>query len=108
MNLPTEIFGEVIVVHTPEDLAGDSAFQLEQALTSLEKQQVVVDVDGSETLSSAGLEALLNAQEVLRELRGDLKISTSNQLNRKIFEITRLDQQFEVYESVIDAVRSFV
>jgi hypothetical protein len=40
-------------------------------------------------------------------LTGDLKISTHNLANRKILEITRLDQQLEVYDSVIDAVKSF-
>ena len=68
---------------------------------------MVVDLDGTETLDSAGLTALLNAQEALRELQGDLKIATSNAVNRKILEITRLDQQLEVFESVIDAVKSF-
>ena len=53
------------------------------------------------------LEALLNAQEALRALHGDLKISTSNSANRKILEITRLDQQLEVFETMIDAVKSF-
>lgn len=38
---------------------------------------------------------------------GDVKISTSNNANRKILEITRLDQHLEVFDSVIDAVRSF-
>jgi hypothetical protein len=37
-----------------------------------------------------------------------LKISTGNLANRKILEITRLDQQMEVFETVIDAVKSFV
>jgi hypothetical protein len=41
-------------------------------------------------------------------MQGDLKISTSNASNHKILEITRLDQQLEVYESVLEAVRSFV
>jgi hypothetical protein len=31
-----------------------------------------------------------------------------NAVNRKILDITRLDQQLEVFESVIDAVKSFV
>jgi len=36
-----------------------------------------------------------------------LKISTDSAVNRKILEITRLDQQLEVFDSVIDAVKSF-
>ena len=66
-----------------------------------------VDLDGSETIDGGGLEALLMAQEALRALSGDLKISTSNPANRKILEITRLDEQVEVYDTVIDAVKSF-
>ena len=107
MKLPTEIFGEVVVVHTPEELSDDVAHQLEQFLTSLERSRVIVEMDSTETVDSAGLTALLNAQEILRALQGDLKISTTNQVNRKILEITRLDQQLEVFESVIDAVKSF-
>ncbi|MDX1944636.1 MAG: STAS domain-containing protein [Pirellulaceae bacterium] len=107
MKLPTEIFGEVVVVHTPEEVGADNASLLEQFLTSLERNRVIIDLDGSETIDSQGLEALLNAQESLQALQGDLKISTSNPANRKILEITRLDQQLEVFETVIDAVKSY-
>jgi anti-sigma B factor antagonist len=107
MKLPTEIFGDVVVVHTPEELGADNAVQLEKFLTSQERNHVIVDLDGSETIDSGGLEVLLNAQEALRAMQGDLKISTSNAANRKILEITRLDEQLEVFETVIDAVKSF-
>ncbi len=107
MKLPTEIFGDVAVVHTPEELGAETSVQLERFLTSQERSNVIVDLDGSETIESCGLEALLNAQEALRALSGDLKIATSNAANRKILEITRLDQQLEVFDTVIDAVKSF-
>lgn len=107
MKLPTEIFGEIIVAHTPEELGGDASDVLERCLTTLERSKVIVDLNGTETIESAGLEALLNAQEALQALGGDLKIATTVEANRKILEITRLDQQFEVFDSVIDAVRSF-
>jgi len=107
MKLPTEVFGDVVVVHTPEEIGADTADQLEQFLTSQERANVIVDLDGSETIDSGGLEALLNAQEALRALAGDIKIATGNPANRKILEITRLDEQLEVFETVIDAVKSF-
>jgi anti-sigma B factor antagonist len=107
MKLPTEVFGEVVVVHTPDELGADTSLQLERFLTSQERSNVIVDLDGSETIDSGGLEALLNAQEALRALNGDLKVATSNAANRKILEITRLDDQLEVFETVIDAVKSF-
>lgn len=108
MNLPTEIFGDVVVVHTPDDLNEDFADSFSMFLKNLGQTKVIVDLDGSESFKSEGLEALLDAQEAMRSQLGDLKVMTGSHVNRKILEITRLDNQFEVFDSVIDAVRSFV
>jgi anti-anti-sigma factor len=107
MSLPTEIFGDVVVVHAPDELSGDHADTLAGYLCSLERNQVVFDLDGAELIASGGLEAMLDAQDRLRELGGDVKIATANRYNRKILEMTRLDHQLEVFGSVIDAVKSF-
>lgn len=107
MNLPTEIFGDVIVVHAPEELTEDHAETFESFVTSLERARVILDIDSTESLDSRGLEALLNAREVLQHLDGDIKISTTIKMNRKILEITRLDQDLEIFDSVIDAVKSY-
>jgi anti-sigma B factor antagonist len=107
MNLATEIFGDVIVVHTPEELSADQAEAFEAYLPSLDRRQIVLDLDGTETLDSRGLAAMLNTQDKLRDLGGDVKLASSNPTNRKILEITRLDQQLEVFENLVDAVRSF-
>lgn len=107
MNLPTEIFGDVIVVHTPQEVGCEQSDELEAYLGNLERTNLVVDLDGTEQIDSRGLTALLNAQDKLRELDGDIKIATANANNRKIFEITRLDKNMEVFDSVVDAVRSF-
>ncbi len=107
MNLTTEIFGECMVVHAPQDMGREQADRLENFLHSVERIQIVLDIDDVEQIDSAGLTALVNAQESLRALGGDLKISTDSAVNRKILEITRLDRQLEVFDSVIDAVKSF-
>jgi anti-anti-sigma factor len=107
MKLPTEIFGEVIVVHTPQQLGRDQAEPLMEYLTSLERINVIVDLDNAESIDSVGLETLLDVQDRLREVGGDLRMSTGNHINRKILEITRLDRQMDVFDNVIDAVKSF-
>lgn len=107
MNLPTEIFGDVIVVHTPEELGADQAEAFETLVVGLERRQVVLDLDSTESLDSAGLTSLWNSRDNLRELGGDVKLATTNATNRKLLEITRLDRQLEVFDSVIDAVKSF-
>ncbi len=107
MHLPTEIFGSVIVVHTPEEVGTEHADELLEALTTLDRQNLVVDLDGTESIDSKGLTALVQSQDRLRETGGDLKLATTNSTNLKIIEITRLDQRFDVFESVVDAVRSY-
>lgn len=107
MNLPTEIFGDVVVVHAPEELGNDQVDEFRAYLAGQDRKNVVLDLDNMEMIDSAGLTALLEAQEKFRMDDGDVKISTSNNANRKILEITRLDQHLEVFDSVIDAVRSF-
>jgi anti-sigma B factor antagonist len=107
MNLPTEIFGSVVVIHAPEELGADQTEAFRKYVTSQERQNVVLDIDNSESISSDGLASLLDSQDQLRERSGDLKITTANIVNRKILEVTRLDQQLQVFDSVIDAVKSF-
>ncbi|PQO25974.1 anti-sigma factor antagonist [Blastopirellula marina] len=107
MKLSTEIFGAVMVVHTPEELGEDQADNVRAFLESRERNKLIVDLDGTETIDSVGLEILLDVQDTLREKGGDLRIATTNYANRKILEVTRLDSMLEVFDSVIDAVKSF-
>ncbi|MFZ5828709.1 MAG: STAS domain-containing protein [Planctomycetota bacterium] len=107
MNLPTEIFEGVVVAHAPDELVHDQAAALASFLTGLERRKVVFDLDRAELIESECLEAILTAQEELRAKDGDLKIAVSNPTNRTILEVTRLNEQLEVFESLVDAVRSF-
>lgn len=107
MNLPTEVFGDVIVVHTPEELGADQSDAFEAYVPTLERVRVVLDLDGTEMLDSRGLNAMLNIQDRLRESGGELKLASTIPTNRKIFEITRLDQHLEIFDSVIEAVKSY-
>jgi anti-sigma B factor antagonist len=107
MNLPTEVFGSVAVVHAPDEVGEEQAPGLLNFCAGLGQSRIVLDLDGTELLDSAGLTAILDTQDRLRASDGDLKIATTNGVNRKILEITRLDQQLEVFDSVIDAVKSF-
>jgi anti-anti-sigma factor len=107
MQLPSEVFGNVVVVHSPEELGVDQAENVERFLADTTPRQIVLDMDNTELLDSQGLTAVLNAYDLARKQGGNLKIATTNGANRKILEITRLDQQLDVFDSVIDAVKSF-
>lgn len=107
MKLPTEVFDNVIVVHTPEELSSDTAEEFSSFLAGLEQRYVVLDLDHTETLFSKGLESFLDAHDRLCEEGGEVKIATTNPMNRTILEITRLDRRLDVFDNVLDAVKSF-
>ncbi len=107
VKLATEVFGDVVVVHAPEELGRDQAESLQTNLRALDRQRIVLDLDRTELLDSVGLTSLVDLGDELRAQGGELKIAASNPTNRKILEITRLDQVLEVYSSVLEAVKSF-
>lgn len=107
MKLPTEVFGEVVVVHAPEALGAARDNGLAAYVASLKRPNVVFDLDPAENLDSRGMTALLDLQDELRGAGGEARLATTNPIHRKVLEITRLDQQLEVFDSVVDAVKSF-
>ena len=110
MQITTETFGEVLVVHTPDDVTEETSRVF---LTSVEthlsngRSSIVLQMDHSELFDSVGLTSLLDLQDRARQLGGTVKISGLVDPGRKVFEVTRLDQRFDLFDSVIDAVASF-
>ena len=110
MQITTEIFGNVLVAHTPDELTDDTSADFVNSLSEAINEQhfqVVLQMDRSEVLDSEGLTALLDLQDLTRERGGNLKISGLEEPGKKILEMTRLDQRIDLFDSVIDAVASF-
>jgi anti-anti-sigma factor len=110
MQISTETFGSVLVAHTPEELTEETASSLMAALERpIDDGQtnIVLQMDRSDMYDSAGLTALLDLQDRVRERSGNLVVTGLGDPGRKIFEMTRLDRRFELFDSVIDAVSSF-
>ena len=110
MQVTTETFGNVLVVHTPEELTEDTVRQFQDALENHLGQgssQVVLQMDRSELIDSAGLTAVVDLRESTQALGGNVRICALTDTGRRNFHVTRLDQMFDLYDSVIDAVSSF-
>ena len=110
MQISTETFGDVLVVHTPDDLTEETSRLFLAAVEGhLEngRSSIVLQMDRSELYDSVGLTTLLDLQDQARQAGGTVKISGLVDPGRKIFELTRLDQRFDLFDSVIDAVASF-
>ena len=72
------------------------------------KPMLVFDMSEVPLLDSAGLEALLDSQELLQARGGELKLATLSPLCAEILRITGVDESFETHQNVKAAVGSFV
>lgn len=70
--------------------------------------RVVIDASSVAYLDSAGVEALLDLADELANAGQVLKLCTANETLREVFELTDTDSQFEHFEDVPAAVRSFL
>jgi anti-sigma B factor antagonist len=68
---------------------------------------IVIDLSAVRFMDSTGLSTLVFAMKRARALRGDVRVCGLQQPVRMIFEMTRLDQIFEIFSQVDDAIQAF-
>lgn len=78
-----------------------------QEATVIPPAQVVVDLSDVSFLDSTALSTLVQGLKRSRELNGDVRLCGLHQSVRMIFELTRLDKAFEIYNDQEDAVQAF-
>ncbi len=66
--------------------------------------QLVVDFSGVRFCDAAGLGVLVAVNNRVRESGGEVRLTGVAPTQRRILEITRLDQVFRPYDSVDDAL----
>lgn len=67
---------------------------------------VVVDLSRTTFIDSTTLGVLISGVKRLRPNGGSVELVVTDENIRKIFEITRLQHQFDTHEEVTDAIRS--
>ena len=83
-------------------------FELADGISTSGQPMVVFDFSQVPLINSVGLEGILNLRERFNQRGGSLKLAAANSLVSDIFRATEIDQQFEVYEQVSQAVGSYV
>ncbi|MBU0504713.1 MAG: STAS domain-containing protein [bacterium] len=71
------------------------------------ENDVVLDFSQVTFIDSSCLGTLVSLAKNLRENKGDIKLSNLRDDVRSIFQITRLDRVFEIFENNEEAVDSF-
>ncbi len=63
-------------------------------------KKLVVDMSAVKSCDSSGLSALLVAERMMRELKGEVHLVVPNQDVRNLFRITQLDKVFSMHVSL--------
>jgi anti-anti-sigma factor len=110
MRPTTELFGQVLVVHPPDELTDDFAANFVDAVEEMLEdghRQIVLAMDRTEGFDSAGLTALLDLRDKIQEHGGAIRVSNLGDVGMRVFKVTRLDKQFDLFADTTAAVASF-
>ena len=111
MEITEQRQGAVTVVKPQGPLVQADAEQFKARLTDIMAKSLgrfVVDATAVAYVDSRGLEVLLDATEQLAESGQILRLCGCNETLREVLDLTELDAQFEHFEDVNTAVRSFL
>jgi anti-sigma B factor antagonist len=109
MKLKTQDYNDLTVVELQGELTGDFVETLKSAMTNIiskKKLGIVLDLSNTAFVDSKGLEHLLWLRDHCHENSCALKLAAMNETCGKIFEITRLEKEFDRYDQLADAVKS--
>jgi anti-anti-sigma factor len=110
LTVNSETQSNVQVINVNGRVDGFSAPQLDEALQSAIKgkhYQIVVDLQDTEFLSSAGMRALLKARVEVQDRKGDLRLANPSNFILDALKLVGLDKLFKIYDSRQAALTSF-
>lgn len=110
MSGVAELYGSTLVMKTKGELTDETlpAFkeEVQHHLAGSDVRDLVLDLELVTYMDSAALEYVLTLQDLLAEKLGQVRLAGADQNVRKILEMTRLDQDFEMYGEVTAAVKA--
>ena len=110
MKIRTQDYNDVTVVELQGEFDGDSAELLQNAITDIiakRKAGIVLDMSGVGFIDSRGLEQVLWTRDYCNENKREFKLAGLDENLVKILEVTRLENEFDRYAELAEAVKSF-
>ena len=101
---------DVAIVTTDEQLDAVTSAQLRDAVKEVLEQGIVslvVDLSRTRFIDSFGCGALVASLQDILKHKGDMKLAGVNQQAKDLFQLTRLDRVFKVFDTVELALESF-
>lgn len=111
MELVTKKVGDILVIGLaePGDLEAQNVEAFRGATASLiqDVPGVLLDMTNVTFLDSSGLGALVAIWRTLSSRRGKIKLSGVRPMVRTVFDMTRMDRIFEMYDTEQEALASY-
>ena len=110
MKINTQNYGNVTVAEMHGEFITEFAHTFSKKMTDLideGKDGIVLDFSNVGFLDSRALEALMDLRDYSSSNACQLKIAGLDENCAKILEITRLDENFDRYTELAEAVKSF-
>lgn len=110
MDVGTQTYSNVTVVSPRGRVDHQSADQLGASMAPYvarcehQSCKLVLDLSGVDYMSSAGLRVLMVAAKQARAQSGTMVVSGLGPTLREIFQISRFDRVFTVYDDIRDAI----
>ncbi|MBW1721808.1 MAG: STAS domain-containing protein [Deltaproteobacteria bacterium] len=110
MDFSTEKHGDVVVLSLQGDvLDADNSQEFKKDIASVleSNKKVVFDMRTMRFIDSSGCGALLSCVRKLKNSEGDLKLFGLSEQVRSLFQIIRLDQILDIFDTKEEAVKAF-
>jgi len=110
MKVKTQDYNDVTVVELQGELDSDFSELFQNTITEIiatRKVGIVLDMSGVGFIDSEGLERLLWTRDYCNENSCQLRLAGLDENCEKILEVTRLENEFDRYGELAEAVKSF-
>jgi anti-anti-sigma factor len=110
MKIKIQDYNNVTVVELQGELDSDVTELFRNTITDIiarHKTCVVLDMSGVGFIDSQGLEQLLWSRDYCNENKRELRLAGLDENCRRILEITQLENEFDHYSELAEAVKSF-
>ena len=103
-------FNDVLVLTVKGNLVQkDDTDKLQSRLVEIiqKSKNIVMDLKHVSIITSLGIGGIIRALRTVKESNGDLKLSQVNVSVKKVFDITKLNELIDIFETSDDAVKGF-
>ncbi|MCD6218034.1 STAS domain-containing protein [bacterium] len=110
MDISTREKGKVLIFDVQGDLDAKSASILKEKINEKitdGKSLILINLSAVPYMDSAGLGVLVSGLKNANRLSGDLRIWGLQDEVKSIFELTRLNKVFQIFEDELAAVSSY-